>query len=518
MAENTKDNAQNFWYIILPKIFFILQIIAGIYGAYWVLIHHQPQTGDDVEHLHSAWLVFQHKIPYIDFFQHHHPLLWYIFAPLVGYFSYEVGMPVSNIIVFDTVRTISTLIMFLTIYISGEIVRRFIAKTSSYMALLLTIASIFPSYVVFSGQDFRPDNYMVFAFILGLHQFFSYLETSKIESLVWSFILMFLTFMFMQKSIFFLGILGLVVLFLLWKKQIPWTDFMVAIVAPILGSAIFISWLAYHNMFDIYWKSNFTFNLYIPDVYNYLVEPTNPEFYVLTGLAFIGFIYLILKGNTAARIVSVLWLSEVVQRLFYFSLNRHYYYFLDILNGIMAGAVAYAVIRRWKWSIYLFILLSLGGCWTFYNYCQLRKLEPNYHRYVTPRYVLQQTNHCDTVLNGYGLTYGIYTKDLTYYWNLNGQLDVIGNKIGLAPLPNLNAVVAQHLPKIIYTGIYWDERQRKRDLFVPVHQITPELRDKFYEQSLFRDIFILKQEYQNQRRCRYNAVTEQWEYFYRESR
>jgi hypothetical protein len=509
MANKTEDKAQQFWYLTFPKIFFILQILVGLFGAYWVLIHHQPQTGDDVEHLHSTWLVFQHKVPYIDFFQHHNPLLWYLFAPLVGFFAYDIA-------VFDTVRIISTCVMLATLYFSGEIVRRFICKTHSYFATLLTIAAVFPSYVIFSGQDFRPDNYMVFAFILGLHQFFAYLDTHKTKPLVISFVFMFITFMFMQKSIFFLGIFGLMVLYLLWKREVLLPDFMVALVLPLLGAVLFILWLVSHNMLEIYWKANFIFNLYIPDVYNYLVEPTRAEFYVLTALAFVGFIFLMWKGNVAARIVCILWLGEVVQRLFYFSLNRHYYYFLDVLDAILAGAIVYLCIKRWKWSIYFFIVLSLGGCWCFYDYCQWRKLEPNFYRYVTPRYIIQETNKCDTVLNGYGLTYGIFTKDLTYYWNLNGQLDVIGDKIGLAPMPDLNKVVAQYLPKIIYTGIYWNEKMRKLDLFVPVHQINAELRDRFYNQSLFRDIFVLKPEYQNQRRCRYDSATDTWEYFYKE--
>ena len=64
--------------------------------------------------------------------------------------------------------------------------------------------------------------------------------------------------------------------------------------------------------------------------------------------------------------------------------------------------------------------------------------------------MLEQTNRCDVVINGYGLTYGIFSKDVTYYWNLNGQLDVIGSKIGLAPLPDLNGAVQKYLPRIIY--------------------------------------------------------------------
>ena len=151
--------------------------------------------------------------------------------------------------------------------------------------------------------------------------------------------------------------------------------------------------------------------------------------------------------------------------------------------------------------------------WGFRNYVKYRKLDPIYHRYVTPKYVLEQTNKCDSVLNGYGLTYGLFSNDITYYWNLNGQLDVIGNKIGLAPLPDLNAAVEKYLPKIIYTGPYWNEKLRKQNKNVLVHIIRPEIRDKYYEQSLFQDMFILKNKYQKQRRCRYDIKSNKWNYY-----
>lgn len=153
----------------------------------------------------------------------------------------------------------------------------------------------------------------------------------------------------------------------------------------------------------------------------------------------------------------------------------------------------------------------------FKNYCLENRLKPYYHRYVTPKYVLEQTNRCDVVINGYGLTYGIFSKDVTYYWNLNGQLDVIGSKIGLAPLPDLNGAVQKYLPRIIYTGPYWNERLRKKHIDVPVHWIDKKLRDKYYNQSAFVDIFILKPEYQAQRRCRYNVETGSWDYYYKEN-
>lgn len=507
MSEQAKQSKLNFWSDNLPKVYFILQILFGIALCFWVLINHQPKTGDDVEHLHSAWLVFQGEIPYRDFFQHHNPLLWYLFAPLVGFFAYDLA-------IYDIVRVISTLLMFVTVLISAKITSKFISQ--SKYAGLLTIASVFPSYILLSGQDFRPDNYMVFCFMAGLYFFFDYLEVKRLNKLVVSFVFMWLTFMFMQKSIFFLGLFGLAVLYLLYKKQIKWQDFAKALVIPVLGMLVFISWLAYYGLFEKYWLCNFIFNLYIPDVYNNLAEPTHVEFYILSFIAFIGVIYYLWRGSVAAKIISILWISEAIQRFFYFSLDRHYYYFLDILNAVLAGGITWEAIKRWKWSAYGFVILSIAACWQFVKYCEENKLSPDYFRYVTPKYVLEQTNRCDAVLNGYGLTYGIFSKDLTYYWNLNGQLDVIGNKIGLAPLPDLNDVVEKHFPQVIYTGPFWDEKLRHQNISYPVHWIDATMRDKYYYQSLFVDIFLLKPEYQQNRRCRYDAATKTWKYYYKE--
>lgn len=507
MSEPTEENIQKTTMSILPKVYFLLQILFGIGAAFWVLYNHQPETGDDIEHMHSTWLVYTGQVPYLDFFQHHNPLMWYLFAPLAGYLAYDIFL-------FDVVRVISTLVMFGSLFVSGLIIRRFMSQ--SWYAAIIGIAAIFPSYVTFSGEDFRPDNYMVLTFMLGIYYLLAYLENKQTKNLVISFLSLFISFLFMQKVIFLLVFVGAVVIYQLYAKNIEIKDFAQALILPLIGSIIFLSWLLYHNMFEQYWLANYIFNLYIPDVYGGLVEKTKVEFYVVSAMAFVSWGYFLYKGNTCVRIICLLWIAEAVQRFFYFSLDRHYYYQLQILNGIMVGAFAGKMINRWNWTAYIFAALSLLGMYAFCSYCAEKKLPPNYFRYVTPRYVIEQTNRCDAVLNGYGLTYGIFTKDITYYWNLNGQLDVIGNKIGLAPLPNLNQAVIKHLPRIIYTGPYWDEKLRQKHIEVPVHWVDSTLRDKYYMQSPFVDIFILKPEYQAKRRCRYNAKTDTWEYFYKE--
>ena len=491
----------------LPKVFFFLQILLGICLSFWIIFNNTPMTGDDAEHIHSAWLVHQGKVPYIDFFQHHNPLLWYLFAPLTGMFAYDLA-------IYDAVRMISACVMFITLYMSALIVKRFISQNA--YALLITVASVFPSYVIYSGLDFRPDNYMLCCYISGIYFYFSYLEKQKVRDLILSFALMVLSFLFMQKIIFMLGVFGIFVLIDLYHKRIILNDFMKALIFPIGAVLLFFLWLLSHEMIAKYWLANYIFNLHIPDVYWGLVEKTKPDFYIASSGAFISAIYFILKGNKYVRLICVLWGVEAIQRFFYFSLDRHYYYLMQILNGMLIGAFVSRVVNKKTWISYIFIALTFTESFLYVENVYAKKVTPPYHRYVTPKYVLEATNRCDSVLNGFGLTYNLFNKDITYYWNLNGQLDVIGNRIGLAPLPNLNRAVIENLPRIIYTDPYWDERQRKNNNYVMVHLIDPMIRDKYYEQSIFVGMFILKSKYQNMRRCRYDVKTDSWNYYYKE--
>ena len=495
---------QNPVFISILKWFFIAQIFFGVALSFWILFENQPKTGDDVEHLHSAWLVSQGKIPYKDFFQHHNPLLWYMFAPVMQFFAYDI-------IVFDVVRIFSTLMLFLNLFYVGLIVKRFMVSNS--VAALIGIASVFPSYVIYSGQDFRPDNYMILTFTIALYYFLSYIEDKRLKDLVISFFMFTVSFFFMQKNVFTLVVVIAVIVYLLSTHKMPLPHFAKAVIIPLLMVLSFVLWLYHHDLFKTYWMSNYIFNLYIPDVYGNLVEQTHEEFYVVLGFAFLGFIYFAIYGNLAQRVVCLLWLLEVVQRLFYFSIDRHYYYQLQTFNAILAGSALWIIVKKYNFASLIIVILSLVGCYTFCLYCQKLKIAPGYHRYVTPKYVLEQTNRCDSVINGAGITYGIFSKDVTYYWNLNGQLDVIGNKLGIAPLPDLNKAIRENLPKIIYTRPYWHEKLRQQKRKVHVHLVEDSLRDTYYEQSIFVGVHILKQEYQDKRRCRYDAKTKSWNYY-----
>ena len=67
------------------RLFRIFSLFCLIFIAYG-FIYSGFQIVDEFEHLHASWLIFEGKLPYRDFLEHHNPLLWYISAPIVGLF------------------------------------------------------------------------------------------------------------------------------------------------------------------------------------------------------------------------------------------------------------------------------------------------------------------------------------------------------------------------------------------------------------------------------------------------
>ncbi len=82
-----KDNKQDagykpaFWADLL--LFVNLCVVLCLVG--WVAVDLQYPEGDVSEHLHASFRVYIGDIPYRDFFEHHHLLLWFLTAPLLGF-------------------------------------------------------------------------------------------------------------------------------------------------------------------------------------------------------------------------------------------------------------------------------------------------------------------------------------------------------------------------------------------------------------------------------------------------
>lgn len=477
----------------LPIFLLLTHLTIGLLYCLYISIFTTTLGGDTLEHMHSSYLVHLGKVPYLDFFQHHNPLLWYVFSPLLGLF--DKGL--SNNFITSFVISASVIASFLTFYYLYLITKKFISTST---AGIIAASIALTPYVVLSITHFRPDNFMYLCFFAGLYYYFSYLKTPKLYFLTLSFLLFWCSFMFLQKIIFTLIILALITFYLLYRKKINLTDVLYALMLPLILSLAFILYLYHHDILSLWYHSNFTFNLLIPELFDARrIGYVWPEFRFLLICSFLCLIFCFKNSNIYLKILFIIFLIEFSQRIFYFSAFAYYYCLLIYTSSILCAVfINNILLKRFYPLIYI---LSIALFFVMYKPSIYNgNIGGKKTRFYQPLHVelLYDITLCDTILNGDGTIYNIYNQDPHYYWNLLGQTDVIGHKTGIAPIMDINHVIKTKKPRIISITPYKDKYSSERGIDVIVHNPDMEYINKYYKPyHNSNNLYILKPEFSN---------------------
>ena len=190
-------------------IFRALLIISAFFAilVYGITVH---SNGDNIEHLHESWLIWKGLVPYRDFFQHHNPLIWYIFSPLVA-------LLINSKHIFMIFNIISVFITFGIVFYMAEILKKCGVKNIFRIILGCIFLS---SYSGLYSTDFRPDTLMYLFLFIGIDYLFRYLDENKLSSIVISFFSLFLSFLSSQKIILNMVIIVLFIIYAFIKNKI----------------------------------------------------------------------------------------------------------------------------------------------------------------------------------------------------------------------------------------------------------------------------------------------------------
>ena len=480
------------------KSLLIISVIFSIY-TYGVII---KANGDNIEHLHMSWLLWQGKIPYKDFFQHHNPLVWYIFAPLVARL-------INNANIFSIFNIISILFLCIMVFFQVKILK--LCNVGKIFRWIYSVV-VLSSFSVLYSSDFRPDTFMYLLLFIGIYYLFKYVFTRLLCDLSIGFLCFFFSFACSQKVVFNLVVIGIFILYLLYKKKINIDNFLLSMVLPILLLLLYFAYLYANDSLLIYLKSNYFFNSFLPDVFgkNRVIFPPFEyyEFYTIVPMGVVSAIYFILKGKMTEQFLSMLFIIELGLRLFYFSSFLHYNLLLLLLSMMLTIMLLDRIASKKILFIYcciIYIIFSL-----FYNYKNTYLLEKsNKHRYVNYEFAFDNTTPCDYVLNGYYAVYNLKSKDPGFYSILLGQIDILGDKLGIHPKENINDLIIKYKPKIISGGVYWDTYLEQRGKKRVAHMVDEKIVKEYYNYSHLGDLYILKEKYQKHK-CVY--INEKWEY------
>ena len=479
--------------------FYIIAMLAVDCHIYGIVVN---ANGDNVEHLHTSWLIWQGYIPYKDFFQHHNPLTWYLSAPLVAAL-------IDNPNIFSIFNIIGVFMLYLIAY---YLCKLFALYNNNKTVSLFIFATTISSYSLLWATDYRPDTFMFVCFFMGMYYLFKYEQTQKQTHLNISFLAFFIGFMFTQKILMHIIMPALLAIYWLATKKIIWHHLFKAVLAPLILLVCFLLWLHHHQILELYWQANFIFNKYIPKIFEEqrIIYPITEyiEYYIFVPIAAIAALYFIVRGNILEKVLSLMYFIEVGFRLLYFSAFLHYVVFWLMVSILLTFLLIEKLSKGKK--IFYGALVGYLIFMTYYNYHTTYEVEQRNRLSKTGHeYAFQVLNPCDYAINGYYATYNLKAKDAGYYAILLGQIDVLGEKVGIAPKDNMNELVRTKLPKLVSAGIFWNTYWEQRSKRIPVHQIDPFLIKTYYDYTGFGDLHILKPKYQKHY-CVYNG--NEWKY------
>lgn len=489
--------------IVYALLSLYLMFCVGL--LYWAVAYSGSGDGDTLEHVHTSWMVYRGKIPYVDFFQHHNPLIWYVGAPFVGMYEFSLRAV-------DAVNYVTATATVLTMFYIYRMHKNFL--TNSLCGMISAAFFAFAHNCLY-GKDFKPDNFMAMSMIIGIHYLLKYLNDQKLFSLVTCFLWLFSAFMFTQKAALILVCIGGWILYLISQKKMSLTDCVMGAALPILIYVTFLTFLWSRDALTLYFKANFELNSHIPDVFftRRFIHPST-EMLVPIALSLYALAKCAYNGNVYVKTVSYIFMAEFIIRQYYFTPFVYYFAFLHGIASVLAGVAIKNITDKKPWMIWLFVIyfMTLGGIYA--HIYRGRITVGDSYKYGAAGFVLENTTPCDYIVNGYRIGYNLFSKDIDYIWNLKGQIDVIAATIGIYPLGDLEALIRKYKPKIISGGNYYDTYMEYRGFIgmYPIHWISKKLLEDMYEPLNRDDLYILKPEYQSHD-CRYNPRTKTFEYY-----
>lgn len=229
--------------------FFLLLNIAGIIAC---VFYNASCLCDELEHLRAAWFVSQGEMPYRDFFEHHHPLVWFLLAPLVSV------VPHTNIAALYAGKSLAALFSAGTTVIFYALLKRFFGGAK--VAFLGTALSLmfFVSWYGFSVV--KPDTFMRFFYFLGLYEFFVFCAERKTKSLLLCGIFFTIAFLFLQTILINIFPLFFPLVWLFCKKKITFKQIAVSAVIPLCMLTAALLWLIEENALQRYFELNWVLN------------------------------------------------------------------------------------------------------------------------------------------------------------------------------------------------------------------------------------------------------------------
>ncbi len=209
---------------------------------------------DEIFAIHASWKMLNTGFIYADFYMHHHPLLFFICAPIIAI----VG---ENIITLFILKG-----MALTMVLGMVIITYLIAtKLFDRMTALLSIVLLISTRVFIERAiEIRPDTPQVLFGLLSILFFFSFYQKRSYRDFVLSSVSLAISLMFMQKAVPLIFLVGSIMTVDIFRKELSIKDLFIYIIVFIATLIPFYIYILMNVSLDNYLLFNWIIPLDMP--------------------------------------------------------------------------------------------------------------------------------------------------------------------------------------------------------------------------------------------------------------
>ena len=443
------------------------------------------QIVDEFEHLHASWLVSTGRVPYRDFFEHHHPLMWFLSAPLVWFYFDDLN-------IFYVMRGISFIISCATLFYVYKITQFWGSKNSGIFAVFLSLANII---TIYNFYQYRPDVYMNFTFILGGYYWLLYLRTQKDIHLTVSFICFALSLLFLQKIALMLCVVEGILMILWFQKKIKLISLIKAALPALMLGLLFFFYLYHCNALMDYFNFNYRFNKAMLFYFNrgaFWIQNIALSIY---GFALLTALIFFKKKNIYFKIAAILFGAEFLMRVFYFSPHPNYYTLLTFLAALILSVWLDVLMPKHKILMISVLVAAVFQLNTLLNtITKTSEMNSSYNYYKQAEYIHKNSKTDDYLMNGYDMNFNVYRKDVSFYWfGLDMLLPIIEQEFGIEQKTDINDFILKYKPRFVYAVNYPDLRAYRTYGERTYSQVfEPIILDDLYQETPFENLLILK--------------------------
>ncbi len=292
-------------------------LLADFLAVILSFIFQDPVIADSMEHVRASWLVSLGDVPYRDFFEHHHPLLWYTFAPIINI------LPHNAVLSLYVARFCAFIVSVITILILYRIIKDFGTKEMNFYYFLILFFLAYPC--VYSFSSFKPDAFARLFYFWGLYSFFVYIKEQKTRQLVYCFCTFFISFLFLQ--IFAFDILPLIIpaLIVFYKNPKFYRDVCIALLLPLTIGVLIFYFMLTNNIWTSYFEMNWLFNKEFVSLLFADRISVMWSWSVIFMVAFGIMMYQLRQSQTIYfKILCFLFVTELLQHIIFKTIYPHY--------------------------------------------------------------------------------------------------------------------------------------------------------------------------------------------------